>query len=153
MAAEDNSRAQITTQETFDYCVLRERQKILCIMIASIVTFLSPVSGNIYYPAVGSLSRDFHVPESTINWTITVYMVRQFDVLKSLDFAAAYLRVPHRPVCSRFYAPSNRPRLRLLWTSTGSPFLFNHIYWGKHWVGCADESGWTVHSAVPSKRR
>lgn len=57
------------------YTVLSEKEKIMSISIAAIVSFMSPVSANIYYPAVNLLSRDLDVSRSTINLTVTAFMV------------------------------------------------------------------------------
>jgi predicted MFS family arabinose efflux permease len=57
------------------YCVFSEREKREVVFTASMVAFLAPVSASIYYPAVLPLSRDLHVSTTTVNLTITVYMV------------------------------------------------------------------------------
>jgi len=57
------------------YTMLTEKEKIFAIIIASFPAFISPVSASIYYPALNSLARDLNVTVSTINLTITVYMV------------------------------------------------------------------------------
>ncbi len=58
------------------HTILTEREKIFTIIMASFAAFISPVSGSIYYPILNSLAQDLHVTVSTINLTITVYMVR-----------------------------------------------------------------------------
>jgi Na+/melibiose symporter-like transporter len=50
---------------------------IFTIILASFAAFISPVSSSIYYPALNSLVSDLHVTVSTINLTITVYIVCQ----------------------------------------------------------------------------
>ena len=62
------------------YCTLSEKEKIFTIIIVSMVAFLGPASGDIYYPALGSLARDLDVSESKINFTITSYMVGSFSL-------------------------------------------------------------------------
>lgn len=57
------------------YCILSEKEKIFTIVMVSLVVFLGPASGDIYYPALGSVARDLNVSESKINFTITSYMV------------------------------------------------------------------------------
>ncbi|KAF9886112.1 hypothetical protein FE257_012047 [Aspergillus nanangensis] len=59
------------------YSILPERQKILTIVICSVITFLSPVAANMYYPALGPLARDLHVSQSKINLTITSFKIIQ----------------------------------------------------------------------------
>lgn len=53
------------------------KTKIFTIILASFAAFISPVSASIYYPALNSLASDLNVTVSTINLTITVYMVCQ----------------------------------------------------------------------------
>lgn len=57
------------------YTVFSERRKKWTIAIASLVTFVSPVSSNIYYPALNDMASDLHVSSSDINLTITAFMV------------------------------------------------------------------------------
>ncbi len=45
--------------------------------MASWAGFFSPVSGQIYFPALNPLARDLHVSASLINLTLTSYMVRK----------------------------------------------------------------------------
>jgi hypothetical protein len=64
-----------TTKNQPPHTILTEKEKIFTIIVASFAAFISPVSAAIYFPALPSLSRDLHVSISTINLTITVYMV------------------------------------------------------------------------------
>jgi hypothetical protein len=57
------------------HTILTEKEKIFTIIMASFAAFISPVSASIYYPALNELAQDLHVTVSTINLTITVYMV------------------------------------------------------------------------------
>ena len=57
------------------HTILSEKKKIFTIMMASFAAFISPVSTSIYYPALNELAQDLRVTVSTINLTITVYMV------------------------------------------------------------------------------
>lgn len=57
------------------FTVLSETKKKWTITIASLVTFLSPVSANIYYPALNPLAHDLHVTSEQITLSITVFMV------------------------------------------------------------------------------
>lgn len=58
------------------YCVLPQREKLLCILLASLTAILGPLSGNIYLPATNPLSRDLHTSHSIINLSVTVFLVR-----------------------------------------------------------------------------
>ncbi|OJJ04350.1 hypothetical protein ASPVEDRAFT_196671 [Aspergillus versicolor CBS 583.65] len=52
-------------------------QKRLIILAASLASAFSPLSSNIYYPALNSLASDLNVTPSQINLTITTYMICQ----------------------------------------------------------------------------
>jgi hypothetical protein len=76
---QEASTEKITATRTVEpqppHTILSENQKIFTIITASFAAFISPVSGAIYFPALPSIARDLHVSISTINLTITVYMV------------------------------------------------------------------------------
>lgn len=57
------------------FTVLLERHKKWTITITSLVTFVSPVSANIYYPALNEMASELHSTSSKINLTITAFMV------------------------------------------------------------------------------
>ncbi|GES65011.1 citrate synthase [Aspergillus terreus] len=52
-------------------------QKRLIIFAAAIASTFSPLSANIYYPALNSIAADLHVSISQVNLTITAYMICQ----------------------------------------------------------------------------
>ena len=57
------------------YSVFTKNQKRFIIFMASWAGFFSPVSGQIYFPALNPLATDLHVSSSLINLTLTSYMV------------------------------------------------------------------------------
>ncbi len=57
------------------YTIHGKKQKRFIIAMASLGAFFSPLSGNIYYPALNSMATSVHVSGSLINLTITSYMV------------------------------------------------------------------------------
>ena len=57
------------------YSVFTKNQKRFIVIMASWAGFFSPVSANIYYPALNSLARDLRVDNALINLTLTSYMV------------------------------------------------------------------------------
>ena len=68
--------AQRTTTDNGPmYSVFTKSQKIFIVFMASWAGFFSPVSGQIYFPALNALARDLHVSNSLINLTLTSYMV------------------------------------------------------------------------------
>lgn len=57
------------------HSVFSSRQKGFIVFMASWAGFFSPVSGQIYFPALNALATDLHVSNSLINLTLTSYMV------------------------------------------------------------------------------
>ncbi|KAJ5166357.1 uncharacterized protein N7482_005138 [Penicillium canariense] len=57
------------------YCILSEKEKVFTICICSLGTFLGPVAGGMYLPAIGSLARDLHVSTANILLTLTTFRV------------------------------------------------------------------------------
>lgn len=53
------------------------KTKIFVTVMAASAAFFSPLSGNIYYPALNALADDFNVSSSEINLTLTMYMIMQ----------------------------------------------------------------------------
>lgn len=60
------------------YSVFTKNQKRCIILAAALASAFSPLSANIYYPALNSIAKDLHVSPSQINLTITTYMVYQY---------------------------------------------------------------------------
>jgi hypothetical protein len=58
-----------------DYSVFTISQRRYIIFMASWAGFFSPVSSQIYFPALNTLAQDLHVSNSLINLTLTSYMV------------------------------------------------------------------------------
>ncbi|KAI2714296.1 hypothetical protein CBS147354_7465 [Penicillium roqueforti] len=56
------------------YSVFTPTQKRLIILTAALASSFSPLSANIYYPALNSIAKDLGVSPSRINLTITTYM-------------------------------------------------------------------------------
>jgi hypothetical protein len=57
------------------YSIYSNYQKRLYAWAASMAAFSSPVSSNIYYPALSALAHDLNTSLSNINLTITTFMV------------------------------------------------------------------------------
>ncbi|KAJ9485563.1 hypothetical protein VN97_g7790 [Penicillium thymicola] len=62
---------------TEPYSVFTSTQKRLIILTAALASSFSPLSANIYYPALNSIAKDLRVSPSQINLTITTYMICQ----------------------------------------------------------------------------
>ena len=70
---EQETEEQPTQEPPFSVFSIREKRFI--VIIASLAALFSPLSANIYYPALNTLSTDLHVSLSKINLTITTYLV------------------------------------------------------------------------------
>ena len=57
------------------YSIFTTWQKRFIILAASTGSFISPLTSNIYYPALNTIASDLHVSISQVNLTITTYMV------------------------------------------------------------------------------
>ncbi|KAK4149931.1 major facilitator superfamily domain-containing protein [Chaetomidium leptoderma] len=59
------------------YSVFNAWEKRLIVLMVSVASFFSPVSANIYFPALNSLAQEYRVSTTLINLTITMYMIFQ----------------------------------------------------------------------------
>ncbi|KAL5358958.1 MFS general substrate transporter [Aspergillus floccosus] len=70
-AAPDNQASEAS------YSALLYREKLLAISIASLATFVSPMSASAYYPGIEAVASDLHVSKDMINLTMTTFKVFQ----------------------------------------------------------------------------
>jgi hypothetical protein len=63
-----------------DYSVFTDSQRRFIVVMASWAGFFSPVSSQIYFPALNTLAKDLDVSNSLINLTLTSYMVSFYSV-------------------------------------------------------------------------
>jgi hypothetical protein len=73
-----NSEKEMQVQQEHiepPYTAFSEKEKIFTVIIASFAALISPISASIYFPALNPLAADLHLDASTINLSITVYMV------------------------------------------------------------------------------
>ena len=54
-----------------------KRKKQFIVFMAAFAGFFSPLTANIYFPALNTLSNELHVSNSLINLTLTTYMIFQ----------------------------------------------------------------------------
>ncbi len=80
------------------YSCFTHRQKIAITLTISFLAIISPLSGQIYLPALNSLAEDLHVSVSSINLTITTFMV----CLRSLAGCTLVSRV-YRPLTAQIF--------------------------------------------------
>ena len=60
-----------------NYSIFTKNEKRFIVFMASMAAFFSPVSSNIFFPALNTLALNLHVSDSLINLTITTYLVRR----------------------------------------------------------------------------
>jgi hypothetical protein len=72
------------------FTILSERHKKWTIAITSLVTFVSPVSANIYYPALNEMASELGTTSSKINLTITAFMVGPDRDVDRFNFALTH---------------------------------------------------------------
>jgi hypothetical protein len=53
------------------------RQRLFVVVMTALASFFSPLSGQIYFPAIPQLASDYHTTTGKINLTITTYMILQ----------------------------------------------------------------------------
>ncbi|KAG6330132.1 hypothetical protein ID866_8957 [Astraeus odoratus] len=59
------------------YSIYTSREKWFIVSMASVAALFSPLTANVYFPAIPTMATDFHVSIELINLTVTVYMVFQ----------------------------------------------------------------------------
>lgn len=52
-------------------------QKIFIVVMVTLASFFSPLSGQIYYPVMPTLIKNYHLTTALVNLTITTYMILQ----------------------------------------------------------------------------
>lgn len=65
------------TTNTAPWSVFTVQQKRFIVFMVAAAGFFSPLSANIYFPALNTLATDFHVSAAIMNLTLTSYMIFQ----------------------------------------------------------------------------
>lgn len=73
----DEEKQNADSDQQHFYTIFAPSTKRFVIIMAAWAAFFSPLSGNIYYPALNALAQDFGVSSSRVNLTLTVYMILQ----------------------------------------------------------------------------
>lgn len=63
------------------FSIFSRSEKTFIVIIASLAALFSPLSANIYYPALNILAKDLNVSNSLINLTITSYLVKEKPIM------------------------------------------------------------------------
>ena len=128
------------------YSIFTPSEKRFIIIIASLAALFSPLSANIYYPALNTLSEDLHESLSKINLTITTYLVWRSNT--SGATRAHYITDLSRASTSLYREPFRRDR------STNTLYnLLYYLHWGKHWSGIASKLSYIARSTYGTELR
>jgi hypothetical protein len=73
-----NNQAKIAI-DNVHFSMWTPTEKKLIIFSAGVASFFSPVSGQIYFPALNTIAADLNVSYSLVNLSITTYMVSLFS--------------------------------------------------------------------------
>jgi hypothetical protein len=65
-----------TATDQAPWSIYSKPQKKMLILTASVASLFSPLSGQIYFPALNTIASDLKVSSSLVNLTITTYLVR-----------------------------------------------------------------------------
>ncbi|KAI9852926.1 MAG: hypothetical protein M1838_003720 [Thelocarpon superellum] len=115
-AANEPSQAQSTPQPTSELATrpsekhssFTDRQKTAIILTVSVGSFFSPLSANIYLPALNTLADDLQVSTSLINLTVTTYLIFQGLAPTFIGgFSDSAGRRPSYIICFVLYAAAN----------------------------------------------
>jgi hypothetical protein len=66
------------------HSIYTKNQKRLMVVAAAVASTFSPITGNIYLPALNSVAHDLKVSNSVVTLTVTFYMVSKFRTCPSL---------------------------------------------------------------------
>ncbi|KAI0068154.1 MFS general substrate transporter [Artomyces pyxidatus] len=72
-----DSKPDVAQVKDRPYSVFSKREKWIIVNLASYAALFSPLTANIYFPAIPVLAEQFHKSTELINLTITIYMVMQ----------------------------------------------------------------------------
>lgn len=74
---QDVENLQASTTNSEPWSIFSPGEKRFIVFMVATASFFSPLSANIYFPALNQLSSDFGVSESIMNLTLTSYMIFQ----------------------------------------------------------------------------
>jgi MFS family permease len=90
------------------YTIFTSKEKTLIVALGAIGALLSPLTANIYYPALVDLAHDLSVSYNDINLSITVYLIFQgIAPTFTASIADAKDRRPAYVLCLTFYLTTN----------------------------------------------
>jgi len=91
-----------------DFSVFTVPQKRAIVLAGSFISWFSPMTGSIYYPALNQIARDLHVSDAKINITVTTYLVLQgLAPMMIAGFSDKAGRRPAYFICFATYVVAN----------------------------------------------
>jgi len=72
----ENAAGAGATEPEPPFSIFSRSEKTFIVVVASLAALFSPLSANIYYPALNVLAKDLKVSNSLINLTVTSYLVK-----------------------------------------------------------------------------
>lgn len=77
-AAQDtNTAAESAATTTPAYSAFSKKEKRFIMLMVTMASFFSPLSGQIYYPIMPALAQNYHLSNALVNLTISTYMIFQ----------------------------------------------------------------------------
>ncbi|EAW10544.1 putative MFS transporter [Aspergillus clavatus NRRL 1] len=75
LEAQKETTLQVDTEQA--HSAFTQNEKRFIILMISMASFFSPLSGQIYFPVMPTLVKNYHLTTALINLTITTYMILQ----------------------------------------------------------------------------
>ncbi|KAI9254057.1 major facilitator superfamily domain-containing protein [Sporodiniella umbellata] len=85
-----------STKESLPYSVFSRSQQITLVVITAFTAMLSPLTANIYLPALNRIEQDLKISTEHVNLTVTVYMI--FQAISPAFWAPLADSIGRRPV-------------------------------------------------------
>ncbi|KAK8051539.1 MFS multidrug transporter [Apiospora rasikravindrae] len=105
---EPPSEAPVPKDDQSVYSIFTTWQKRVIVLSAAAGAFFSPLTAQIYFPALGMLAKDLNVSLTQINLTVTTYMIFQGITPMFIgSFADATGRRPAYLICFVIYIGAN----------------------------------------------
>jgi hypothetical protein len=143
---EQEQEEQQTPEPPFSVFSIAEKRFI--VIIASLAALFSPLSANIYYPALNTLSADLHVSLSEINFTITTYLVCYYYPMPSSRSSTE-----RDEDISRLSTAFHWKSFGRGWSAASLPHLFHYLYRRQYWSSRAKELSYLTGPSHDSELR
>ena len=89
-------REEFSTDAKPSYSIFTKHEKLAMVLLAAFAATFSPLSSNLYFPALTAISRDLHTSLSKVNITVTSYMI--VSAFAPMIFCSVADQLGRRPV-------------------------------------------------------